>query len=480
MARGGRFTADNRLVLLLICHLYPAVSWAVAAEVFNLVFSGDHPRTVHALQQQMHHRRTDQRQAWDDAWANDTLRNSRRRDVEKSFDEARDPDRKERVTKESLNNFGKWTHDMRRVCDLLMKDKSLNAREKTRIWNALFREERKKKDLGDATVAALNSNYRKRNDRDEAKDKGVEVEDEEEEEEVEGPPRKKRKAYHREKKGLSVAESWAIILDDFMDEQEQRSVKSWQEKIEEHRGVKTMPEQSAPENRESPVYDPQQDVGHWEFVTAYDQEVTNTNIGAQIPGMPGHPSAEDVRRNILQWEGAGLLPWRAQGVNIEPVEGEASEDGDESDEEAEEGDQESNDEGADLEVDEEDDHQEDADEEDDEEAPAVQRTTRYVARHANAVGHWRFITEEDERLSATHLGGRPGMPARPSAWDVRRYRLREIRAGRFPHYAINHIWVYNRHEGQLREPMYETSREALLDYWYAVLKKIWEAEELNK
>jgi hypothetical protein len=72
------------------------------------------------------------------------------------------------------------------------------------------------------------------------------------------------------------------------------------------------------------------------------------------------------------------------------------------------------------------------------------------------------------------------MPARPSAWDVRRYRLREIRAGRFPHYAINHIWVYNRHEVQLREPMYETSREALLDYWYAVLKKIWEAEELNK
>jgi hypothetical protein len=123
---------------------------------------------------------------------------------------------------------------------------------------------------------------------------------------------------------------------------------------------------------------------------------------------------------------------------------------------------------------------EDNEGDDDDEALVVKRTSQYAARHAGAAGHWRFITEEDERLAATHLGGRRGMPARPSAWDVRRYRLREVRAGRFPHYAINHTWIYNKHIGEPTEPMYETSREALLDYWHAVLKKICEAEELKK
>jgi hypothetical protein len=469
MARFRPFTDDARRVLFLIRQLYPRLTWQGVAEVFNIMHR-DRPnelRTQNTLTEQWYHRNGSQQTAWNRAIA-DRARNAywtpaiaNAVSIFRAYTNSTP-----RITPPA-EEIVRFTHDQRTVL-YLVGEEAIPWKERARIFNAVCGDELKKS----ITHNSLGSQYRKRYEKNEPK-KAVEEEH---------PPAKKRRTYLREKPELTVAESWAIILSDFKTQQEIERVERLKKKIEERRGLKTKPDQPTPKDlvKESepdgqvPVYDPQQDVGRWEFVTDDDETVTRTNLGAQIPGMPGHPSAENVRRYVLQWEGAGLLPWRAVGVNIERVQEETEEDEDEVDEEAEEGDQERNDE--------EDDHQGDADEEDNEEALAIQRTTRYVARHANAVGHWRFITEEDERLAATHLGGRPGMPARPSAWDVRRYRLREIRAGRFPHHAINHIWVYNRpgHEGEPIEPMYETSREALLDYWYAVLKEIWEAEELNK
>jgi hypothetical protein len=280
-----------------------------------------------------------------------------------------------------------WTDDMLRVCYLLMEDKSLNVSETVRIFNTLFEGPLNVQERGrPISIKILRRVYAQRGDN-KLKNKKVDAEVEDEDD-VEGPPTKKRKPSVIKESGLTIPQSWAIFLSRIKTEQEQESVKAWQEKIKEQMLVGTNAEQTdSEESTEEQEQEPHRDLGE----------------------------DERQRRSV-----------------------------------------------------------------EDAEALAVQLTDQYVARHTSAVGHWRFITQEDERLAATHLGGRRGMPARPSAWDVRRYRLRELRAGRFPHYAINHIWVSGKHEGQPSEPMYETSREALLDYWYTVLKEIWEAEELNK
>jgi hypothetical protein len=245
-------------------------------------------------------------------------------------------------------------------------------------------------------------------------------------------------------------------------------------------------------DKDPPIYDPNEDVGRWRYLTPYDENLAHTRLDQQIPGMPAHPSAEDVQRYRFQWDAAMWLDEFTRDVNIVPVRAVVSEDDEdeddkdeddddedqddeEADEKADEGENEEaaeqNDEAAEEDAEEaaeKDDEGEDEGEDDEKDIDAdghhedraltpTLSAAQWVDRtDSSRPGHWRFDTDGDELRAAAQLGSLPGMTLMPSAREIQWYYRRELRAGRSAALVdgINYSFVNNTQVGEPVEPYY--------------------------
>jgi hypothetical protein len=236
MGRGARFTDEHSGILFNIRGPSRQLTWVEATEIFNRAFPEEPPRGVDALRQQY---RLKQKGAWERANANHADRDEWNQTVEDAIaDQAANPNRP-LLTKAPDPN-SRWTHAMRQACHLLVQDTSLEASERARIFNTLFEYLLRTQGRGPLSARALRRVYRTNAKHSDNKQKDKKVDAEvEDEDDVEGSPTKKRKFSVQDVSELTASESWAVVLSKVKTEQEQESVKTWQEKIKQQKLVMT-------------------------------------------------------------------------------------------------------------------------------------------------------------------------------------------------------------------------------------------------
>ena len=312
MAGSPSYSDAERVVFMLIFEHHEDLAWHEVTQVFNMVFN-QKTRSRSSLVSAWNGRlNADQQEVWN------RLRNepqgghdlATRQQWAETIDTAveqldRPPKKPQRP------RTAQWNDDMRLVLYLLIKDTSVGASERIKIFNALFRDLLAGQRVAPLTKEALRAQWGLRN----------------------RMRRNNGEAQQAESEKTAVAQTWQRIIDGPQTEEEQAIVAHWQEAIKEQRekpqedegevdaeqAVEEEAHEHEPQgNWGKPSFDVHEDVGDWRYRSWNDWNRARTKLGNKLPGMWECPIAENVQRLREQIKRDKRPDTWTQGINIYP------------------------------------------------------------------------------------------------------------------------------------------------------------------
>ena len=351
---------------MLIKNKYPKLGLAGIAEVFNIVMhnaNNEAPRSAQSLQMALKRRKGSQKAKWDAVFVKLSMHDLWRPRIDTAVRDFERLGSRAAFVQASTPSL-QWDFETRLGMHLLMQDKSLSMPQRTSIFNALFRADLGRSNVGTISSKAFDNQYRQSYQEDTKKGEsslakdwqrvlskrwsqqdratearlkkeiselkalqeageeiGVddeEVEDEDEEIEGEG-----------EGKGEDEDED-----EDEDDEVEEQAEQEFESDVEQHvedgdDDMQDVDEAAAdmepvevsateevdelPKNGGELHYNAAENVGRWSWKTVGDSDLA---FDLEIPGAPFCDSPTTLRRIRVQLERAGITDVWTQGINI--------------------------------------------------------------------------------------------------------------------------------------------------------------------